>query len=562
MTLSVLAVSCKTQKDIIGGGTISAKDYPYIEKFHKALRFKATGRLEEARGLLQECLQMKQDDDAVYYALSKTELSLGNELKSSVYIQKAAELDPANLWYTQELAYMFFETQDYTNSVANFKKLVDAEPRNVDWLYGYAEALVQAGESEKAIDALQKTEDQIGRYPDIIVQKHKLYVSLKKMDKAEEELLVAKAEFPKDPLIIATLVDFYFKQNQQEKAIQMLEELVEADPGNGRAHLTLADLYQQQGNKLKAYEELRLAFLSDDIDIDTKMRILIKIHESVYKIDEEIYALVDLMLEQYPEDPKAHSIKGDYMLRKEDEAAALIAYQNALKYDKTQYPIWSQVLIMLYQKGDFEDLYAYSTECLEYFPTISTVYLLNGVASNQLKKYQEALDILSVGQELILNDPPLKAEFYGQLGESYFGIGEPKSAIEKYKKAIDLAPGSALIRNNFAFQLANYKVDLELALSMIKQAMEAAPEQPQFIDTYGWVLFQQDKFEEAKEQFEKAYSINATDKLNLEHLGDVWSKLNKVEKALSFWNEALKLNENSVSLKKKIADKKYYDPNN
>lgn len=556
-----LFASCATQKQLTEEGpTISSKDYPYIESFHKALRYKATGRLPEAIVLLEKCLQIRQDDDAVYYALSKAELSLGNAEKSSIYIQKAAALDPNNLWYKQELAYMYFELGDFEKSVSNFKALVDAEPRNVDWLYGYAEALVRAGEAEKAIDALQKTEDQIGRYPDIIIQKHNLYVSLKKLDKAEQELLEAKKEFPKDPMIIATLVDFYFKQNQEQKAIGMLEELVAADPTNGRAHLTLADIYRQQGKEAQSYQELKLAFQSSDVDIDTKMHILIKIHESMYKIAPEIYEIVDILLEQYPEEAKAHSIKGDYMLRKQDEEAALKAYKEALKYDKGQYPIWNQVLIMQYQAAAYDELYSYSKECLEYFPTISTVYLLHGVACNQLKKFDEGLEALELGTELVLNDLPMKGEFLGQIGDANFGLKNTQVAIDSYKKAIKTSPESSLLKNNFAFQLAKHKVELELAESMIKQAIETSEDQAQYIDTYGWLLFQRGEYDQAEAKFIEANKLDPTDKLVLEHLGDVNFMLKKQDMAIKYWEQARDTNKVKTILEKKITDKKYYAP--
>jgi tetratricopeptide (TPR) repeat protein len=562
LTILVLGVSCGTEKELTENkGSVSVADYPYIEKFHKALRFKSTGRHAEAVSLLEECLQLKQDDDAVYYALSKSELELGHADKSSYYIQKAAELDPDNLWYTQELAYMFFEVQQYDNSVENFKKLVDAEPRNVDWLYGYAEALVRAGQAEEAIEALRKTEEQIGRYPDIIVQRHKLYLSINKLEEAEKELLDAKEEFPKDPLIIATLVDFYFKNNREADAVLMLEELVKADPGNGRAHLTLADIYQRQGNEEKAYAELKLAFEAMDVDLDTKMRILIKIHEQVYKIDPVVYELVDIVVRQYPEEAKAHSIKGDYMLRAEKEDEALKSYKTALEYDKGQYPIWNQVLIMLYQNGDYKELEKYSTECIDYFPSISTVYLLNGVACNQNKNHDQALESLNFGLELIVNDEPMKAEFYGQIAEAHFGLGEDQTAIDKYKKAMEIAPESLLIKNNFAFQLAKNKVELELAESLISQVNSDSPGQPQFVDTYGFVYFMNGEYDKAKKKFERAYNIDPNDRVIIEHLGDVNYKLGDKDKALEWWERAVKMKGVSDLLKKKIADKKYYDPN-
>ena len=137
----VLLFSCGTQKEVTQNGGVSSKDYLFIEKFYQALRFKANGRLDESAALLEECLEIRKDDDAVFYALSKVELLRGNELLSAGYIEKAAAIDPTNTWYIQELAYMYFETGRFDQSVVNFGKLVEKEPRNIDWLYGYAEAL-------------------------------------------------------------------------------------------------------------------------------------------------------------------------------------------------------------------------------------------------------------------------------------------------------------------------------------------------------------------------------------------------------------------------------------
>lgn len=97
----------------------------------------------------------------------------------------------------------------------------------------------------------------------------------------------------------------------------MLEKLTLASPENGRAHLAMADIYRQQKKQKEAYAELKKAFVCEDVDIDTKMKILINIHETSYKIDPEVYELVDLVVQQHPEEAKAHSIRGDYMLRAE-----------------------------------------------------------------------------------------------------------------------------------------------------------------------------------------------------------------------------------------------------
>ena len=408
--LTLLLSSCgsmKKSKEVPG---FSAAEYPYIEKFHEGVRLKARGQIDESIAMFEQCLLIKQTDDAVYYALSELNLMKDNQAKSAEYILKASNLDPNNIWYTQELAYMQFEQSNFSEAVKNFQKLVKHTPQNVEWLYGYAECLVKLGKTTEAIKMFDKMEDQIGVNPELSIQKFKMYVEIKQPEKGILELEKARKLYPEDPQLLATLVDYYFQTNQAEKALSFLEELVKATPNNGRAHLALADIYRQQGKQAIAYVELKKAFQCDDVDIDTKMKILINIHEASQKIDPEVYELVEILVTQYPIDAKVHSIKGDYMLRAEKEDEALKSYKEALKYDKSQYPIWNQVMIMEYQKSKFEDLYDDSKVCLEYFPTIAAVYLLNGLSAVQLKKFDEAITTLETGKDLVANDKAMESE--------------------------------------------------------------------------------------------------------------------------------------------------------
>ena len=560
LLLSVL-FGCGTQKEVVEqGATVSSKNYPYIEAFHQGVRLKTQGRYDEALERFKACLDMRQDDDAVYYALSQIYLIKNDFESSSESIQKAAELDPDNTWYLQELAYMFYETEDYANSVKSFGRLVEIEPRNIDWLYGYAEALVKNGETMKAVEALNKAEEQVGAAPQFSIQKYQLYIEAGDTEAAINELEQGQKKFPKDAQIIATMVDHYFRANQYSKAIEKLEELVVADPSNGRAHLALADIYRQQGRMDDAYRQLKEAFPLLDVDLDTKMQVLISIHDSHDKIDPQATELVDLLIQTYPDQAKPYSIKGDFLLKEGNEKEALDAYRTALEYDKTLYPIWNQVLIMEYQAAEFDLLYVDSKECLELFPTMSIVYLLNGVSANQLKKHDEALESLESGIELVINDPAMKAEFYGQIGEAYFGLKDDNEGVTNYKKALSLDSKSNLLKNNFAFRLATAKKDLDLAQSIIEQAVSSSPGQSQYQDTYGWVYFQQGKYDKAKAQFEKAYEINTQDRLILEHLGDVEYKLGNKSKALEWWKKGFEIDPEHKLLQKKIDNQKYYEP--
>ena len=557
----IVLASCGSSKEVVPAQkTIGKADYPYIELFHQGLRLKAQGRVPESIEKLEKCLAIRQNDDAVFYALSQLELMRNNPQVSAEHIKKAAAIDPTNIWYAQELAYMYYEQGNFTESVANFKRLVEREPSNVDWLFGYSEALVKAGDVAKAIEVLNNAEDEVGVNPQLSVHKYGLFMSIKKEKEAIEELNKGRKEFPKDPQLIATLVDHYFRAGNEAKATELLLQLIEADPENGRARLALAELYRKKGKKTEAYTELLAAFKSEDLDIDTKMQLLIGIQEASYKVDPEAMQLAELMVIQYPKEAKAHSIYADFLLSQGNESEALKSYRNALKFDKSQYPIWNQVLIMEYQKGDYEALYTDSKACLEFFPTIATVYLLNGVAGNQTKRFAEASESLTIGKEMVVNDKPILGEFYGQLGDANFGLKNVSEGKKFYQKAMETDPNSTLLKNNFAFRLATSKVDLELAESLIQKALTGAPNQPSFIDTYGWILFQKGKFAEAKTKFELAYSLDAEDTMILEHLGDVHFKLSDVASALEWWTKALEMSGDNSILERKIKEKKYYAP--
>lgn len=566
LVLVVLLINaCGTKKNAVSDkstvtSTVSMLDYPYIEKFHEGLRLKSKGEIDNAIRAFNYCLTVKQTDAAVYYALSELYLEKKDLIKSSESIRMAAKLDPSNIWYVQEMAYMFFEQGNFEESLKAFEKLVKNQPSNVDWLYGYAECLLRTGKINEAIKALDKTEEQVGKHPELTLQKFNLYMRIKEPQKALDEIEKARKEFPDDPQLIGTLVDYYFQTKQDTKAISMLEELTKSDPTNGRAHLGLADIYRQQGKKKEYYSELKKGFACDDVDIDTKMKILINIHEEPGKLTVDAHELVDIMIQHYPTDSKAYSIKGDFLLKAEKESEALVAYKNALKYDKSKFTIWNQVLIMEYQAGKYADLYMDSKECLELFPSIPSIYLLNGIAANQEKKYTEASEVLLVGKDLIVNDKVLEAEVYSQLGEAYFGLKKNAEAKASYESALQLDPNSTLIMNNFAYHLALAKVDLDKAEELIIKANALSPNQSHFIDTYGWILFQKGNFIKAKENFEKAYSINSSDKIIVEHMGDISIKTGDAPKAIEYWNRAKQLGSTNKNLDKKIEKKEYYEP--
>ena len=231
-----------------------------------------------------------------------------------------------------------------------------------------------------------------------------------------------------------------------------------------------------------------------------------------------------------------------------------------MKYDQSKYAIWDQVLIMEYQSQEFEQLYIDSKKAMELFPTMIPPYLLHAISANQTKKHQEAIETIDSGIDLIVNDNDMKSEFLGQKGEAYFKLKNNKEAVSIYEQSLKLSPEKLFIMNNFAYQSALSKVNLARAEELIGKVLASYPNDPRYLDTYGLILFQQGKFQEANSQFEKAFAANSKDALVVEHLGDAQYQLGNKTEAVKHWENAKKLGATNKNLDNKIEQKKYEDP--
>ena len=557
LAISTACGSLKKPKESKG---FSKADYPYIEKFHEGVRLKQRGQIKEAIEAFEYCQNIKPNDDAVQFALSQLYLQTQQMSKSMIAIQNAANLDPKNQWYLEEIAYMNFQNKNYTAAAKQFQKLTEKEPKNVNWLFSYAESLMRSNDASGAIKVLDKLEDQVGMNSELTIEKFRLYRQIKQDEKGIAEINKALKENPKDVQLLANLVDYYFEKNQPQKAFDYLYLLSESDPTNGNAQLALAQYYDQKGDRASSYIALKKAFVCDDIKIDQKMKILLSMYDSQSKLDPEMFELIAVLSTKHPEEAKVYAMAGDFYLKNENDSKALENFQKALEFDESRYAIWDQVLIMEYQIQDFKRLYKDSKRCLELFPTLVNVYLLHGISCTQTKNFEESIETLDLGIELIINDLPMKAEFLAQKGEAYFNLKNYKDGKINYEESLKLKPEQILTLNNYAYHLALAKMDLNNAETMIQKVLAKYPNESRYLDTYGWILFQKGQFAEAKTKFTEALNINPKDKLIHEHLGDVSFKLNKVSEAVESWKKAKELGATNKNLDQKIEKKTYYEP--
>lgn len=116
---------------------------------------------------------------------------------------------------------------------------------------------------------------------------------------------------------------------------------------------------------------------------------------------------------------------------------------------------------------------------------------------------------------------------------------------------IDLQPEHAHAHNALGYSLADRGIELERAALLIERALELAPDDPFILDSKAWVLYRQNKPEEALPILEKAWALRQDPEIGA-HLGEVYWVLNQQKRAREIWEEALRLEPDNATLAETI----------
>ena len=114
-------------------------------------------------------------------------------------------------------------------------------------------------------------------------------------------------------------------------------------------------------------------------------------------------------------------------------------------------------------------------------------------------------------------------------------------AEKYYRETLEIDPQNALAANNLAFILAEGDGNLKEALDLASKAKEIAPDDPNIMDTLGWVYLKNEYYDFAlMELKEAAAKLDDIPQVQY-HLGMAWYKKGEKEKARDAFEKALGL---------------------
>lgn len=117
--------------------------------------------------------------------------------------------------------------------------------------------------------------------------------------------------------------------------------------------------------------------------------------------------------------------------------------------------------------------------------------------------------------------------------------GNSSASIENFRKVVAADPRNSEALNNLAYLLADRGAQLDEALKYAEKAVELAPDQPEYYDTLGWVLYRKGIYASAVKYLERTDKESAVSKY---HLAMAYAKAGDPKRGRSALEAALKLN--------------------
>lgn len=352
---------------------------------------------------------------------------------------------------------------------------------------------------------------------------------------------------PKDPDLRLLKAKFLLAENtavSTEEAESIITRLVFEYPRIESAWVILADWYYRGGQAGRAMDYVLrgLGFFPE-----SKALQLLKAQIEGMRAGHLAIPTLKNLHQRFPEDDRITAIVAETCLRAGQADEALAVLRQRIEPEMNQSSILLQQLYMmaLYTKGqvqEAEQLYEkLNREGLDPVGTMSrwAQLLIRDKEWNALdelfrQKAMESPELLAVAGEYCLQigmeeDPrgremvhecllflianrPDQADLYLSLGRLYHFWEQYKSAVQIYRKILDLDVSTkdstkVIAMNNLAWILSHEYQNYREALQIADRALEIEPENADLLDTRGEILFMTGDYEKAKKDLEKSIRL-------------------------------------------------------
>jgi len=523
------------------------------------------------------------------YTLGRSLAQQGEIEAALVYLNRAYRLAPQSWKISEAYALTLSEAGFYQDAARIYGELVTSEPDSLEQRRRYALLLAQAGRPRAALDQVTELRKQGENDGGLIKLQADLLGSMDRVDQAVEVYLEARDQDPANAEDYTLAAGALLQRHERfDDMAELLEEGLEDTPTSQPMCLALVRYLVHEGrleeasNTARDGDKARLAAgLSDRPECSLEMAELLARRGDFEAAAEVLQDIRDAGIR----DREAESNLARYLMglgRVEDALNILPEASARWPEDAQLLYLWGRALEM---QDDLDGAYSRLRQAILLQPELALyrVTLLRLLVINeredltadppddrQLALQQEAR---RHAQQASVTVHPQDADGHMILGYTFRSLGDHDRACRQFQMASEVNetrvaallelgfclqeagrltearktlrnlqaeyPDDPEVANSYGYFLAEQGEDLEEAERLVKQALRSAPDNGAYLDSMGWVYFQQGDYSEAFDWLIKATNSRGDDPVILEHLGRTLAKLGQKDEALDILRRAL-----------------------
>lgn len=559
LALALLGGSVATQAAEKDSLTIA--DYFYLE----GLRQQEMGNLTAAYDLLRHAHDLNPRSAAVYYQLAGYYVNMKNDALARTYFEKAASLDPENATYQEKLGQLYITQKDYPNAIKAYELLYSSNKTRVDVLQLLLQLYGSQNDYKKMINVLDRIEVLEGSSEQISLSKMQIYEQMGDKKKEYESLKSLVDEHPLELDYRVMFGNWLLQNGKKNDALKEYKSVLKEEPNNALAKLSMLDYYRSIKDQATVDELTNELLKSPKTEKETKMTLLRDIISSDQQANisdsAKVMNLFSLALSTKQEDADLIMMKAAYMAMKNMPKAEINhVYEQAIEVEPDNSRARLALIQNIWATENYDKVIEICRPAIEYNPDEMAFYYFKGMAEFQKHDIDAALETFKkgVGQIKEDSDPEIVSDFYAILGDILHEKGKASEAFAAYDSCLKWKADNYGALNNYAYYLSVANKDLPRAEQMSYKTIKAEPNNATYLDTYAWILFQQQRYEEAKIYIDQVLRNDKDPSgVVLEHVGDIYMKTGDTQKALEYWQKAIEKGNDSKVLKDKLQQKKY-----
>ena len=460
--------------------------------------------------------------------------AMGEALRQA---EQAEKMDPKKIETHLLLGGLHSNLKNYPKAIAEYEEALKIQPRSADALMYLGAVYAERKEHDKAIklfEALAADEDYATPqtayyYMGRIREDQGTKLSLKAAEVFYKKALTLKADYTEAALALA---GFYSKHSKPAQATETLKNFQRDHGPSSRVAEVLSSFYLQDEKYDLALEQLAI------MESDSDDALNIKVKMALIYIDQKQYpqaaAKLNEVLSQAPDSDKIRF----YLAAVYEEMGQSLKAAGHFQKVPANSPYYQDSIVhaayILKENKKTPEAVELVKTALKERNDVPQFYAVYASLMDDQGDLENALALLNEGIKKFPDYVQLRF-FMGTLQDRK---GNKEQSIVQMQKVIEMDPNHVQGLNYLAFTYAEMGQKLHEAESLAKRALEMEPKDGYILDTYGWILFKENRLNESIRVLEVAHQNQPNESIIAEHLADAYYRSQLLEKARKMYEKA------------------------